>query len=119
MSAWGDTKNKLKGIVDYIKKKPILDATAKAALSTIPIPFVGTFLQNLYEKVDGTEEAKSKVVVETITQLLQLSEMQFDKISKDLKENQDIIIENRIAISDLISRSTAEILEEVRKNKAD
>jgi len=119
MSAWADIKSKLKNAFDYVKANPILDAAATSLLQEIPI--VGGFLVKLYGRAGDSQEDKSEIVLKSIGQLMQLDEEQFNKISKELNENRDIIIENiienRVAITDLISRSTTEILEEIRKNK--
>lgn len=121
MPAWADIKTKLKSAFDYVKNNPILDAAATSLLQEIPI--VGGFLVKLYERAGGSQEDKSQVILKSIEQLMQLDEEQFNKISKELNENRDIIIENiienRIVITDLIARSLAEILEEISKNKVE
>jgi hypothetical protein len=121
MSAWADINSKLKSAFDYVKNNPILDAAATSLLQEIP--FVGGFLIKLYERAGGSDDDKSKIILKSIEQLLQLNEEQFNRISKELNENRDIvienIIENRIHVIDLISKSIKEVLEEIRKEKAE
>jgi len=121
MSAWTDINSKLKKAFEYVKQNPILDTAAKSLLQEIPV--VGGFLVKLYERAGPSEEDKNQVILKSIEQLIQLNEEQFNKISKELNENRDTIIENiienKIVVTDLISKSVAQILEEIRTEKAE
>ena len=104
--------------VDKVKVQPLLNTAVKMALPAIPI--IGPSLKELYDNIGGgtkSEEDKAKQILEFLDELEQQNEEGFDRIAQDLKTNFDeidnAIIENRIAINDLISKSSGEILQAV------
>jgi hypothetical protein len=109
---------KLESSVDKVKERRALNTAVKTALPFIPI--IGPILSALYDNIGGrtkSEEDKAKQILEFLSKLEQQDKEQFDRIVEDLKTNRHVIIdainENRIAITDLISISSKEILEEV------
>jgi tetratricopeptide (TPR) repeat protein len=139
MTSWDEIKGKIKraydeiesayekhvvSAVDKVKERPMLNTTVKMSLSAIPI--IGPNLRDLYDNIGGvtkSDEDKAKQILEFLGTLEQLNKEQFDRIAKDLKTNRHAIIdavnENRISLTDLISKSSAEILKEVHSMKED
>src|SRR5215208_3887342 len=117
-------QNHVVSAVDKVKERPLLNTAVKLSLSTIPI--VGSNLRDLYDNIGGgtkSEEDKAKQILEFLSELEQKNQERFDRVAEILKTNQHQIIEalneNRISITDLISKSSAEILEKVRSIKED
>jgi hypothetical protein len=103
---------------DNVKERPVLNMAIKMSLSAIPI--YGPILRDLYDNIGARakpEEQKAKEILEFLGKLEQQSVEQFDRIAHDLETNRreiiDALNENRISITDLISQSSAEILEKV------
>jgi tetratricopeptide (TPR) repeat protein len=133
MTSWHEIKGKIKdahdkiefayqkhvvSAVDKVKERPLLNSAVKTALPLIPI--IGPTLSAIYDNIGGgtkSEEDKAKEVLDFLSELEQKNKEQFDRIAQDLKTNFDeienAIIENRIAINDLISKSSGEILQAV------
>src|SRR5919106_2538514 len=130
MTSWDEIRGKIKHAHDKIesaykeyvepgvgkvKERPILNTAVKMSLSLIPI--IGPNLRDLYDNIGGgtklEEEDKAKQILEFLGKLEQQNKEQFDRIVEDLKSNSQAIIgaisENKIAITDLISKSSVEI----------
>jgi hypothetical protein len=109
--------NYVESKVDQVKKRPVLNNAVKIALNAIPV--VGPTLRDLYDNIGGSEEDKTKQILNFLIKLEQQNKEDFERIAEDLKANKDIIIENitnnRIALTDLISKSVLQILKEVGK----
>jgi tetratricopeptide (TPR) repeat protein len=102
--------------VDKVKERPLLNSAVKMSLSAIPI--IGPNLRDLYDNIGGgrkPEEDKAKQILDFLRHLEQQNKEQFDRIAEDLKTNFDqidnAINENKIAITDLISVTSDEILQ--------
>ena len=133
MTSWDEIKGKIKhahdeiesayqkhvvSSVDRVKERPLLNTAVKLSLSAIPV--IGPNLRDLYDNIGGgtkAEEDKAKQILEFLANLRQQNNEQFDRIAEDLNTNRNVIIEaiseNRIVITDLISVSSAEILQEI------
>jgi tetratricopeptide (TPR) repeat protein len=140
MTSWDEIRGKIKHAHDKIesaykeyvepgvgkvKERPILNTAVKMSLSLIPI--IGPNLRDLYDNIGGgtklEEEDKAKQILEFLGKLEQQNKEQFDRIVEDLKSNSQAIIgaisENKIAITDLISKSSVEISREIGSVKED
>jgi tetratricopeptide (TPR) repeat protein len=139
-TSWDETRGKIKHAydkiesayqkhvlyaVDIVKERPLLNTAVKMALPAIPI--IGPSLKELYDNIGGagtkSEEEKAKQILEFLGKLEQQNKEQFERIAEDFKTNREAIInvihQNRIALTDLISRSSAELLEAVTELKED
>jgi NACHT domain len=135
MTSWDEIRGKIKNAyseiesayekyvessVNKVKERPVLNNAVKVALSVIPV--IGPNLRDLYDNIGGakkSEEDKAKQILEFLSKLEQQNKEQFDRIAEDLKTNSHLIIENRIAITALIYKSSSEILQEIRSLKDD
>jgi hypothetical protein len=115
---------KFESSVDKVKERRALNIAVKTALPLIPV--VGPTLSALYDNIGGrskSEEDKAKQILEFLKKLEQRDKEQFDRIAQDLQTNHQVITdainENKIAITDLISKSSTQILQaivDVQKN---
>jgi molybdopterin converting factor small subunit len=132
MTSWDEIKGEIKdaydkidsaykehivSAVDKVKERPLLNSAVKTALPLIPI--IGPILRNLYDNIGGgttSEEDKAKQILDFLGELEKQSKEQFDRIAKDLGTNRDVITDavnqNKIAITDLISKSSTEYYEQ-------
>lgn len=139
MASWAEIKGEIKhtyneieiayqkhviSAVDKVKERPLLNTVVKMTLPVIPI--IGPGLKELYDDIGGgrkSEEDKVKQTDEFLGKLEPQNNEQFDRIAQHLKTNShatvNAIIENRISLTDLISKPLAEIREEVRSVKED
>jgi hypothetical protein len=139
MTSWDEIRGKIKyaydeiasayeihvvSAADKVKERPLLNTAVKMSLSAIP--GIGPNLRDLYDNIgSGTkpEEDKAKQILEFLEKLEQQNQEQFDKIAEDLNTNRQVIIdainENRLSITDLISKSSAVLLKEVHSVKDD
>jgi hypothetical protein len=72
LTPWEETRSKLEDTLRYVKKHPILDPLARTAIESIP--YVGTFLIKVYEKTGGTEEDKSKLILQILKNIQSMTE---------------------------------------------
>jgi tetratricopeptide (TPR) repeat protein len=74
----------------------------------------------LYDNIGGSEEDKTKEILEFLMKFEQQNKEQFDRIVKDLNENKNIIIEsireNKITLADLISEEVVKKLITIKKD---
>ncbi|MGB8035436.1 MAG: hypothetical protein WCF03_16610, partial [Nitrososphaeraceae archaeon] len=131
MVSWSDAREKIKEAYNKIetayneietgagkvKEHRILNTAVRIALPNIPI--VVQYLLNWYDNAGGEEEDKTKQILQFLKNLQLQSEEQFARISEDLKVNLDAIISSNIEITQLISKRSAEILDEVHKVRQD
>ena len=71
-----------------------------------------------YDNAGGEEEDKAKQVLEFLKNIQQ-SEEQFKRISEDLMMNLDAIISSNIEITQLVSKSSTEMLKQIYKVSQD
>ena len=109
--------NKVEAGVGRVKEHKILNIVVREAIRNIPA--VGDYLLQWYDDTGGSEEDKSGQILQFLNNLQQQNEEQFNRISEDLKINFDEIIKNGIQISELISKTSTEILEQTRKVSQD
>ena len=110
-------KDKLKGLLNKIQSNPILDAGTKSVLNDIP--FIGTFLLNLYENSADSTEEKTKQILRILSNLNKMNEKTIKQLSTKLEENQDQILENTNSLN-LIQEDTSRIsvtLEKLSSNE--
>jgi hypothetical protein len=132
VSSWSDIQGKIKEAYNKIetaynqietgagkvkKEHRILNTAVRIALPNIPI--VGQYLKDWYDDAGGEEEDKTKQILQFLKKLEQQSEEQFKRISEDFKINLDVIVSSNIEITQLISKTSTEILEEVHKVRQD
>jgi hypothetical protein len=112
-------KRNMKNAMEYMRKHPVLDAAARSLLEEIPV--VGGFLVKIYENAAGSDEDKSQKILQFLSNLEQHEKEEFNRISKFIECNHDLliksVIENRIAVSDLISKSFTEVLTAIQSSE--
>jgi tetratricopeptide (TPR) repeat protein len=99
--------------VGKVKEHHALDTAVRMALPNIPI--MGSYLLAWYNGVKGSEEDKTKEILEFLVSLQQQDEEQFTRISDDFRVNLDAIVNSKMEITELISKASTEILEELHR----
>src|SRR5712691_4266229 len=92
MSSWSAIRSNIKNAMEYIKKQPVLDAAARSLLEEVPV--VGGFLVKIYENTAGSDEDKSRKILQLLGHLEVHSKKEFDRISKVIVNNYDLIIKS-------------------------
>src|SRR5215211_8664740 len=103
--------------IGKVKDHKVLNFAVRESIRNIPT--VGSYLLEWYDNAGGSEEDKSKQILEFLDTLKQQNEVQFNRISEDLKTNHNEIIKSNIRITELISRTSTEILEQTSKISED
>jgi tetratricopeptide (TPR) repeat protein len=133
MTSWDEIRGKIKhahdeiesayqkyvvATVDKVKERPLLNNAVKTALPLIPV--IGPTLSAIYDNIGGgtkSEEDKAKQILDFLNDLEQKNKEQFNRIAQDLQTNRQVITdainENKIAITDLISKSSTQILQSI------
>jgi hypothetical protein len=104
----------LKSILVKLRGNKILDAAAMALLGSAPPP-LGSFLVNLYTSASGSEEDKTKQVIQILDNLQKFSQQQFQVLENVVLKNGEEIKSQTDSLSKLlvISNSVANKMDEV------
>ena len=62
MASWSAIRLNMNSAIQYIRKQPVLDAAARSLLEEIPV--IGGFLVKIYENTAGSDEDKSKKILQ-------------------------------------------------------
>lgn len=109
--------NQIEIRVGNVKEHRVINTVVRIALPNIPI--VGLYLRDWYDNTGGADEEKTTQILQFLENLQQQNELQFQRISEDLKTNLDAIITSKIEITQLTWKRSTEILEQVDRVRQD
>lgn len=97
-------KERIKKIIDRIRKNKVLNAAAKSLLQEIPI--VGNFLVNLYENSADSEETRTNQIIQILENLQKFNEHQFEDLKNVIQLNKEYLLQNKKSLSQLVTITT-------------
>jgi hypothetical protein len=119
MSSWHTVKQRIELALEKVKATPVLDSAAKTALKCVP--YVGEFLLNLYDSTGGSEEERSKKILEILDRLENFHAQQFKQLTMMLSDNRETLSRDAKALDNILvmANETLDYLKRIEEGQLD
>ncbi len=119
MSSWHIIKQRIELALEKVKATPVLDSAAKTALKSVP--YVGEFLINLYESTGGSDQERSRKILEILDKLEKFHVQQFRQLTIMLSDNREMLIHDAKALDNILgmTNETLDRLKKIQKGQLD